>query len=218
MSSLPVVVLVSGHGSNLQAILDQAPAHDVDVRAVISDRPDAGALERARMARIPAETVLASDHAGREGYDAALAARVGAYSPRLVVLAGFMRILGPVFVQAHAGRLINIHPSLLPKYRGLHTHRRVLEAGERLHGCSVHFVSEELDGGGVIAQAEVPVRADDTEMTLRARVQGREHRLYPEVLGWFAAGRVALKGSQVWFDGAPLHMPRIFPWDERGHA
>ncbi len=216
--SLPVVVLVSGHGSNLQAILDQAPALGVEVRAVISDRADALALERARAAGIRTETLPASSHPDRDAYDAALASSIQSYSPGLVVLAGFMRILGPGFVRAHAGRLINIHPSLLPKYRGLHTHRRALAAGERVHGCSVHFVTEELDGGAVIAQAEVPVRPDDTEMTLRARVQRREHRLYPEVIGWFAAGRVGVRGNQAWFDGAPLHMPRIFPWDEREHA
>ena len=216
--SLPVVVLVSGHGSNLQAILDKAPALGYEVRAVVSDRPDAGALERARRAGIPAEVLPAKDHPDRDSYDAALAARVDAHSPRLLVLAGFMRILGTAFVRRHTGRLINIHPSLLPKYRGLHTHRRALEAGERVHGCSVHFVTEELDSGAVIAQAEVPVRPDDTEMTLRTRVQAQEHRLYPQVIGWFAAGRVSLKGGQVWFDGAPLHMPRIFPWDEREHA
>ncbi len=218
MSSLPVVVLVSGHGSNLQAILQQAPTLGYEVRAVISDRSDAGALERARKAGIAAEVLPAANHPDRDSYDAALAARVDGHSPRLVVLAGFMRILGPACVRRYAGRILNIHPSLLPKYRGLHTHQRALEAGERVHGCSVHFVTEELDGGAVIAQAEVPVRPDDTEMTLRARVQGQEHRLYPQVLGWFAAGRVGLKGNQVWFDGAPLHMPKIFPWNEREHA
>ena len=217
---LPIVVLISGQGSNLQAILDRAAAGTlpVDLRAVISDRADAAGLERARRAGVKTEVVLPDAQAGRELYDAALTGVVERHAPGLVVLAGFMRILGHGFVSRHAGRLINIHPSLLPKYRGLHTHRRALEAGERLHGCSVHFVTEELDGGAVIAQAEVPVKPDDTEMTLRARVQRQEHRLYPEVIGWFAAGRVDLKGKQVWFDGAPLRMPRISAWDEREHA
>ena len=215
---LPVVVLISGYGSNLQAILDRAPALGVEVRAVISDRADAAGLQRARKAGVKTETVLPGARPDRDSYDAALTAVVDRHSPRLVVLAGFMRILGHGFVSRHAGRLINIHPSLLPKYRGLHTHRRVLEAGDRVHGCSVHFVTEELDGGAVIAQAEVPVKPDDTEVTLRARVQAQEHHLYPEVIGWFAAGRVQVVGNEVQFDGAPLTMPKIIPWDERQDA
>ena len=217
---LPLVVLISGHGSNLQAILDRIAAGSLpaEVRAVISDRADAPGLERARKAGVTTAVLAPGAQPDREAYDAALTEAVARHSPGLVVLAGFMRILGHGFVDRFTGRLINIHPSLLPKHRGLHTHRRVLEAHERLHGCSVHFVTEELDGGAVIAQAEVPVRPDDTEMTLRARVQRREHHLYPEVIGWFAAGRVQLAGGQVRFDGTPLAMPRMLPWDERDHA
>lgn len=211
-AALPVVVLVSGHGSNLQAILDQAPRLNLDVRAVISDRPEAQALERARRAGVATEVVSPQAHPDRAAYDAALTTAVAAHRPGLVVLAGFMRILGPGFVRHFAGRLVNIHPSLLPKYRGLDTHRRALEAGDTRHGCSVHFVTDELDAGAVIAQAEVPVLQGDDESTLRSRVQGVEHVMYPEVIGWFAAGRLGLREGQVLLDGAPLPTPKIFNW------
>lgn len=209
---LPVVVLVSGHGSNLQAILDKAPGLGIEVRAVVSDRPEAPALERARRAGIPAMVVPPQAHAGREAYDRALTAAVEAHSPSLVALAGFMRILDPGFVQHYAGRLLNIHPSLLPKYRGLHTHRKALQAGDTRHGCSVHFVTQELDAGAVIAQSEVPVLPGDDEAALRVRVQGVEHVIYPEVIGWFAAGRLGLEGGRVLLDGTPLDAPKTFNW------
>ncbi len=217
-TALPVVVLVSGHGSNLQAILDKAPDLGVEVRAVLSDRADAGALARARVRGVPAETVLAKDHPDRDSYDAALAAAIDRHAPGLVVLAGFMRILGGGFVKSYTGRMLNIHPSLLPRYRGLHTHRRALEARDVSHGCSVHFVTEELDAGAVIAQAEVPVKEGDDETSLRVRVQGAEHVIYPEVIGWFAAGRLSLEDGHVMFDGAPLSMPKIFPWKDEGRT
>ena len=211
-AALPVVVLVSGHGSNLQAILDRAPGLNLDVRAVLSDRPEAQALERARRAGVATEVVSSRTHPDRPAYDAALTGAVDAHGPKLVVLAGFMRILGPGFVRHFAGRLVNIHPSLLPKYRGLDTHRRALEAGDIRHGCSVHFVTDELDAGAVIAQAEVPVLPGDDESTLRVRVQGVEHVIYPEVLGWFAAGRLGLEEGHVILDGAPLTTPKTFNW------
>ncbi|HEY3646031.1 MAG TPA: phosphoribosylglycinamide formyltransferase [Gammaproteobacteria bacterium] len=209
---LPVVVLVSGHGSNLQAILDRAPDLNVEVRAVLSDRPEAQALDRARLAGVPAQVVSPKDHPDLAAYDAALTSAVDAHRPGLVVLAGFMRILGPGFVQHFAGRLLNIHPSLLPKYRGLHTHRRALEAGDLQHGCSVHFVTQELDAGAVIAQAVVPVLPGDDEAALRVRVQGVEHVIYPEVIGWFAAGRLGSQGGRAVLDGAPLETPKIINW------
>jgi phosphoribosylglycinamide formyltransferase-1 len=212
MPRLPIVVLVSGHGSNLQAILDKASGLDVEVRAVLSDRPEAPALERARRAGVPAEVALPGTWPDREAYDAALTAAVEAHGPKLVVLAGFMRILGPGFVRRFAGRLLNIHPSLLPRYRGLHTHRKALEAGDTRHGCSVHFVTDELDAGAVIAQAVVPVLPGDDETTLRVRVQGAEHVIYPEVIGWFAAGRLGLREGRVVLDGVPLHEPKIINW------
>ena len=213
---LPIVVLVSGYGSNLQAILDRiaAGALPVELRAVVSDRMDAQALQRARAAGVAVETVTAAEFPGKGAFDQALVGAVDRHAPGLVVLAGFMRILGPEFVRRHLGRMLNIHPSLLPKYRGLHTHRRALEAGEPVHGCSVHFVTEELDGGPVIARAEVPVLAGDTEAQLRARVQRREHELYPEVIAWYAAGRLRLDGQRAVFDGVPLTMPKVFPWKD----
>lgn len=219
-AALPVVVLVSGHGSNLQAILDRAAAGalPVDLRAVVSDRPEAQALKRAQQARVATEVVTATEHPSKGAYDQALTAAVERHAPGLVVLAGFMRILGPEFVRRHLGRMLNIHPSLLPKHRGLHTHRRALAAGDRVHGCSVHFVTEELDGGPVIARAEVPVLAGDTETELRTRVQTREHELYPEVISWYAAGRLQLDGQRALLDGVPLAIPRTFPWKERAQA
>ena len=217
-TALPVVVLVSGHGSNLQAILDQASALGIEVCAVLSDRTEAGALAKARAAGVPAETILARNHPDRDSFDAALAAAIDRHQPKLVVLAGFMRILSGGFVRRYEGRLLNIHPSLLPKYRGLHTHRRALEAGDVSHGCSVHFVTEELDAGAVIAQAVVPVEKGDDEGSLRVRVQGAEHVIYPEVIGWFAAGRLGFEDGHVMFDGAPLSMPKIIPWKGEGRT
>jgi phosphoribosylglycinamide formyltransferase 1 len=210
--ALPVVVLVSGHGSNLQAILDRADAIGIQVRAVISDRPEAPALTRARAAGVATEVISATDHPDRADYDAGLMRAIDRHGAKLVVLAGFMRILGPDLVRHYSGRLLNIHPSLLPRHRGLHTHRRALEEGDMQHGCSVHFVTLELDAGQVIAQAPVPVKKTDDEAALRVRVQVREHVIYPEVIGWFAAGRLTLENGRVMFDAAPLDMPKIFPW------
>ncbi len=212
MPALPVVVLASGVGSNLQAILARAPILGIQLRAVISDRPEAQALARARAAGVATQLIRAKDHPDRDSYDAALMRAIDSHGAKLVVLAGFMRILSGSFVQRYSGRLLNIHPSLLPQFRGLRTHRRALESGDRIHGCSVHFVTEELDAGAVIAQAQVPVRDDDDEAQLRTRVQTREHELYPEVLGWFAAGRLRLQGQRVMFDGVPLERPKVFPW------
>lgn len=213
---LPMVVLISGHGSNLQAILDRIASGRLNavVRAVVSDRPHAPGLGRATAASVATHVLEPRTGQDRDAYDAALANLVDRYSPGLVVLAGFMRRLGKTFVERFTGRLLNIHPSLLPAYPGLHTHRRVLEAGERIHGCSVHFVTEELDGGPVIAQAHVPVYPGDTPERLRERVQAREHRLYPEVIGWFAAGRVSLRGRDIMIDGHPQPGPRIVSWEQ----
>jgi len=215
-SDLPIVLLASGEGTNLQAILDNCAngSLSVTVAAVISDRSQARALTRARAAGVAAETCLPAEHPDREQYDAALIKLIDRHKPSLVVLAGFMRILSDHFVQHFRGRLLNIHPSLLPKYPGLHTHRRVLEAAEREHGCSVHFVTETLDSGPVIAQMKVTVQPDDTEAALRARVQRQEHRLYPEVIGWFARGRLQLDDEQVVLDGRRLQTPVILPAQE----
>ncbi len=206
--TLPVVVLISGGGTNLQALIDAAAADlPVTIRAVISNRPDAFGLERARRAGIPAQVLDHQAYADRAAFDRALAALIDGYAPGLVLLAGFMRILTPAFVQHFRGRLLNIHPSLLPKFQGLHTHARALAAGEREHGASIHFVTEELDGGPVIVQARVPVLAGDDPDTLAARVLAREHVLYPLAVRWFAEGRLRLRGDRVWLDDAPLARP-----------
>lgn len=207
---LPVVVLISGSGSNLQSLLDRAPASRIDIRAVFSDRADAHGLKRATNAGVPAHFVDPADCANRETYDRKLAAQIDKYDPGLVVLAGFMRILSPWFVNHYKDRTLNIHPSLLPNYRGLHTHRRVLVAGDRIHGCSIHFVVDELDGGPLIAQAMVDVLPGDNESTLSARVQAREHKLYPLIIDWFATGRLRMQGEQILFDDEPLSAPIVY--------
>jgi len=210
-SPMRIVVLASGRGSNLQAIAARADAGElpVHIAAVISDRADAGALAWARERGIASATLAPGDFDGRDAYGRALGDLVASHAPQLVVLAGFMRILSDAFVNRFAGRLLNIHPSLLPKYPGLHTHRRALEAGDREHGASVHFVTPELDGGPVVIQARVPVLAGDDEASLAARVLREEHLIYPECIGWFATGRLALRGGAVWLDGRRLGGPVI---------
>ncbi len=205
-SRLGLVVLISGRGTNLQSIIDGCAAGTLDARvlAVISNQPGAAGLERARRAGIETGVLSHREFPSREAFDAALAERVAGYRPGLVVLAGFMRILTPTFVDRFAGRLINIHPSLLPKFPGLDTHRRAIEAGEREHGASVHFVTGELDGGPIICQARVPVHAGDTPEGLAARVLEHEHRILPQAIQWFAEGRLRLVEGQVLLDGEPV--------------
>jgi phosphoribosylglycinamide formyltransferase-1 len=207
--NIRLVVLISGRGSNLQAILDQAASGElpVEVAAVISNRPGVHGLERARRAGVPA---LELDHklfADRPEFEAALIDLIDHYRPDLVILAGFMRVLTPGFTEHYQGRIFNIHPSLLPKFRGLHTHERAIAAGETVHGASIHFVTAELDGGPVIVQARVPVLPGDDPDTLAARVLEREHRLYPQAIRWFAEGRLGLDGKRVLFDGKPMAEP-----------
>ncbi|MGE9552352.1 phosphoribosylglycinamide formyltransferase [Erwinia amylovora] len=201
-----LVVLVSGQGSNLQAILDACQQGRINgsVAAVFSNKSEAFGLERAREAGVPAHALAASQFADREAFDRQLMLEMDAYAPDLVVLAGYMRILSPAFVQHYAGRMLNIHPSLLPKYPGLHTHRQAIENGDEEHGTSVHFVTEQLDGGPVILQAKVPVFADDTIDEVTARVQNQEHAIYPLVVSWFVAGRLAMKDDAAWLDGKKL--------------
>ncbi len=202
---LPIVVLLSGSGSNLQAIIDAAQADlPVEIRAVISNRADAYGLERARLAGIPTAVVDHTAHPGRDSYDQALMDVIDGYRPALVVLAGFMRILTDNFVNHYLGRMLNIHPSLLPRYKGLHTHRRCLEAGDTEHGATVHFVTPELDGGPIILQARVPVLPGDDEATLAARVLEQEHRIYPQAIRWFAEGRLRLTPDAVLLDDGPI--------------
>jgi phosphoribosylglycinamide formyltransferase 1 len=206
---LRVVVLVSGRGSNLKAIAARADAGELPVRieAVVSDRADADALEWARARGIATSVLSPRDFPDRETYGRALGDIVESHAPQLVLLAGFMRILSDEFVLRFSGRMLNIHPSLLPKYAGLHTHRRALEAGEREHGASVHFVTPELDGGPVVLQARVPVLPGDDEDSLAARVLREEHLIYPRCVGWFAAGRLAFRDGAAWLDDRRLDAP-----------
>ena len=208
---LRIAILISGRGSNMLAIAHAVRAEEIHGRivAVLSDKADAAGLAAAGQLGIHTETCLPQAGRSREEYDRALAAAIRAHSPDVVVLAGFMRILSAGFVQDFAGRLLNIHPSLLPKHRGLHTHRRVLEAGEPEHGCTVHFVTEELDGGPLIVQARVPVLPGDTVASLSARVQTQEHRIYPMTLQWLASGRLEWRDGAGWLDGRRLDQPVV---------
>jgi phosphoribosylglycinamide formyltransferase-1 len=194
------VVLISGNGSNLQAIIDHRQSGGYQLSAVISNRADAFGLERAARADIPARTLDHKAFESREAFDAQLMQEIDAFEPDLVVLAGFMRILGNGFVQHYLGRLLNIHPSLLPAYKGTNTHQRALDAGEALHGASVHFVTPELDGGPVIRQAVIGVSAADNKDTLAQRVAIEEHKIYPEVLTWFSHGRLIVDAEGVLLD------------------
>jgi phosphoribosylglycinamide formyltransferase-1 len=208
---LPLAVLISGNGSNLQALLDAGARGEIAIepRLVVSDRPDAFGLQRAARAGVEARVLEAPREGGRAAFDEALVTLLEPFAVEVVALAGFMRILGSTAVRRYAGHMLNIHPSLLPRHRGLHTHRGVLEAGEHVHGASVHFVTEELDGGPLIVQARVPVLAGDDEARLSARVQRVEHKIYPLTVGWFASGRLELREERAWLDGEPLEAPVI---------
>ena len=201
-----VVVLLSGTGSNLQALIDSddVKASPASIRAVISNRADAYGLQRAKDAGIDTRVLDHKAFEGREAFDAALIEVIDTFKPQLVVLAGFMRILSADFVRHYQGRLLNIHPSLLPKYKGLHTHQRALEAGDGEHGCSVHFVTEELDGGPLVVQAVIPVESDDSPHSLAQRVHAQEHRIYPLAVRWFAEGRLSLDERGALLDGQLL--------------
>lgn len=185
-----IVILISGRGSNMQAILEARLP--VKVAAVISNDPQAGGLATARAHGIETRVVEHRKYDGRAAFDAALMETIDAFSPALIVLAGFMRILTDAFVNRYRGRLINIHPSLLPAFTGLHTHKRALEAGVKVHGCTVHFVTPELDHGPIVIQAAVPVVAGDTEDQLAARVLAEEHRIYPQAVRWFCEDRLSI--------------------------
>lgn len=210
-----LVVLISGRGSNMAAIARACAAGEVAARIVrvIADREDAAGLGIARELGIESQAVPRAAFQGREAFEAELRREIDAARPDLVVLAGFMRILGQGFVTAYAGRLLNIHPSLLPRHKGLHTHRRVLEAGEPEHGASVHFVTAELDGGPVVLQARLRVLPGDDEARLSARVQRCEHSIYPRVVHWFASGRLRCGATGVELDGRPLTSPLVEDFD-----
>lgn len=199
------VVLISGRGSNLSAILKAAAAPDypAEIVAVISNKEDAKGLMLAQEAGVATEVVPSLGVTDREVYDQALLAAIDRHEPDLVILAGFMRILTPNFVSHYANRMINIHPSLLPSFTGMHTHQRALDAGVHVHGCTVHFVTAELDHGPMIAQAAVPVYADDDAAKLAARVLKEEHRIYPAAVRWFAEGRLKLMGQRVFLTNEP---------------
>ncbi|WP_018140648.1 phosphoribosylglycinamide formyltransferase [Thioalkalivibrio sp. ALJ7] len=204
-----LVVLISGRGSNLGALIEACEQGQIPARivGVVSNRPDAGGLGFAEQHGIPSQVLNHRDYPTREAFDADLATAIEGYAPDWVILAGFMRILTPGFVDRFTGRMLNIHPSLLPKYRGLDTHARALADGETEHGASVHFVTPELDGGPVIMQARVPVVSDDTADTLAARVQRAEHRLYPEVVRRVCSGEIQWSGRILQADGTPLGAP-----------
>ncbi len=197
-----IVVLISGNGSNLQAILDacQTSLTEAEVCAVFSNKADAYGLERAKLANVPAVFVDPKQSDSREAFDLQLMKQIDVYQPDIIILAGYMRILSGAFVRHYLGKMINIHPSLLPKYPGLHTHQRAIDAGDQEHGTSVHFVTEELDGGPVILQAKVPVFEGDDASTLAARVQTQEHRIYPLVAQWLAQDRLSMADEKAYLD------------------
>ncbi len=196
-----VAILISGRGSNMVSLIEaaRAPDYPAEIVLVLSNRPDAAGLDRARAAGIPARAIDHKAFPDRARFDAALRAELDEAGIELIVLAGFMRILTDAFVEAWAGRMINIHPSLLPLFKGTHTHERALEAGVRLHGCTVHYVVPELDAGPIVAQAAVPVLPGDDADSLSARVIVQEHRLYPAALALIAGGGAALEGGRVRF-------------------
>jgi phosphoribosylglycinamide formyltransferase-1 len=198
-----VAILISGRGSNMVSLIEaaKAPGYPAEIVLVLSNRPEAGGLAHARTEGIPARAVDHKAFPDRAQFDAALHAALEAAGIDLVCLAGFMRIFTPGFVEAWAGRMLNIHPSLLPLFRGTHTHRQALDAGVRLHGCTVHYVVPELDAGPIVAQAAVPVRPGDDPDSLAARVIVQEHRLYPAALALVAGGRARLAGGRVQFEG-----------------
>jgi len=204
-------VLISGSGSNLQSFIDKAAQSeiDLDLSVVFSNRPDAYGLARAKTAGIATECLDHRDYADRETFDRAVAGVLDTYQPDLIVLAGFMRILSPWFVRHYEGRILNIHPALLPAYPGLDTHQRVLDAGEKWHGSTVPFVTEELDGGPRILQGKLAVNSNETADELCARVQAIEHQIYPQAANWFGQGRLQFRSGQTLFDGKPLDEPVV---------
>ena len=212
-AGVAAVVLISGRGSNLDALIDAIRRERLalEIRLVVSNEPGAAGLAHAERAGIETRVLDHRGFASRADFDAALAGLIDARAPALVILAGFMRVLGPAFVRRYHGRLINVHPSLLPAFPGLDTHRRALEAGVRVHGASVHFVSEALDGGPLIVQAPVEVRPGDDAESLAARVLEQEHRIYPLAIRWFVEGRIELRDGQAWVDGRPARSGEAVP-------
>jgi phosphoribosylglycinamide formyltransferase-1 len=205
-NSCKLLILISGSGSNLQSFIDQCQSGELpaSICAVISNRPGAFGLERAEKAHIATRTIDHTLFGSREQFDQALMEAIDAYSPDLVILAGFMRILTPEFVKHYQGRLLNIHPSLLPKYPGLNTHQRAIDAADSEAGATVHFVTEELDGGPAVIQASVPIMDSDDAESLASRIVAFEHSIYPEAAKWFAEGRLKLENNHAVLDGRVL--------------
>jgi phosphoribosylglycinamide formyltransferase-1 len=212
MAKLRVGILISGRGSNMAALIKAAEAADypAEIACVVSNKADAPGLAIAAAAGVPTMAISHRDHPDREAFDRAVSAELERHGVGFVVLAGFMRIFSPWFPAHWAGRLINIHPSLLPAFKGIHVHRQALDAGVRLSGCTAHLVTPDLDSGPIIAQAAVPVLADDTEETLSARILRQEHRLYPLVVRWFAEGRIVVDGEKVAVNGVPRAATLLF--------
>jgi len=199
-----IVVLISGSGSNLQALIDASTTANFKISAVISNNQEAYGLQRAEKNNIPVQVIDHRSFETREDFDLILRKTIDEINPNLIVLAGFMRILGSNFVNHFSGRILNIHPSLLPKYPGTNTHQRALDGEEQEHGVTVHFVTEALDGGPIIAQMKVPVLEEDTPDILAARVLNREHIIYPKIVAWFGAGRLRMEGTRAILDDEPL--------------
>ncbi len=197
-----IIVLVSGNGSNLQAIINACQNNLINgkIVAVISNKPDVYSLMRAKQANIPSHVINHKEFASREAFDHQLQLQIEQYQPDLIVLAGYMRILTPHFVQHYSGKMLNIHPSLLPKYPGLNTHRRAMEAGDKEHGTTVHFVTDELDGGPIILQAKVPIFDNDEEQDIVERVLTQEHQIYPLVIKWFCDDRLTMINGRAYLD------------------
>jgi len=211
MTSVRLAVLISGNGSNLQALIDAAAGGTLkaEICVVVSNRAQAFGLERAQRANIPDHVIAHSEFDDRAAFDHALLNLLDGYAPDLIALAGFMRVLGSEFVQHYAGRIINVHPSLLPEFPGLDTHERALRAGVSEHGASIHFVTEALDAGPVIVQGKVAVREGETGTQLAERVHAVEHRIYAAAVAWFAQGRLSYRDGSAWFDGEPLREPKL---------
>ena len=194
------VILISGSGSNLQSLIDESKNISLEISCVISNNPDAYGLERAKKANIETKILDHNEFSSRESYDESLKEIIEKFNPEVIILAGFMRILTANFVNHFLGKVLNIHPSLLPKYPGLHTHQRAIDAGDKAHGVSVHFVTPELDGGPIIAQKKIEVYLDDDADSLSKRLLKEEHIIYPRVVQWFAQGRLILKDNMAYLD------------------
>ena len=212
--SCRTAILISGSGTNLQAFIDAVAAGDLDLdlRVVFSNRPSAFGLERARKAGIPTACIEHGEYSDRESFDRAVIAELDRFEPELLILAGFMRILSSGFVEHYEGRILNIHPALLPKYPGLNTHQRALDAGDEWHGSTVHFVTEELDGGPRILAGRLRVGPGETADHLQTRVQAVEHRIYPEAAGLVGSGRVVFREGQAWVDGELAEDPVVLSY------